>query len=123
MTEGLEVLVQEVIAAITTAPWSTSVLVPSARVTSTGLCGRSPLALCAGEAEAGKDSSTDSSTTSSTYSRTSSRQVCWARESAMRSCGRLGPAIDGTTSARSSSRYSENSGSLDGSCQKPLALA
>src|SRR5699024_5950882 len=93
------------------------------RVTSIGLCGRSPLALCAGESEAGKDSSTDSSTTSSTYSLTSLRQVCWARESAMRSCGRLGPAIDGTTSARSSSRYSENSGSLDGSCQKPLALA
>ena len=42
MTEGLEVLVQDVIAAIATAPWSTSNLVPSSRVTSTGLLGRPP---------------------------------------------------------------------------------
>ncbi len=36
MTEGLEVLVQLVMAAITTWPWSSSKEVPSARVTGTG---------------------------------------------------------------------------------------
>ena len=43
ITCGLEVLVQEVIAAITTAPWSSSNVVPSSPVTRTGLDGR-PLA-------------------------------------------------------------------------------
>src|SRR6266581_2100033 len=42
MTDGLEVLVQDVIAAITTEPWSTDVRVPSSRVTSAGADGRSP---------------------------------------------------------------------------------
>src|SRR5487761_77065 len=36
MTDGLEVVVQEVIAAFTTEPWSTLVCVPSSRVTRTG---------------------------------------------------------------------------------------
>ena len=46
MTGGLEVLVQEVIAAITTAPWSISNEPSSADSTSTGLEGRpsAPLA-------------------------------------------------------------------------------
>ena len=44
ITEGLEVLVQEVIAAIATAPWSSSNSVPSSRVTWTGLLGRPPSA-------------------------------------------------------------------------------
>src|SRR3954463_15571019 len=39
MTEGLEVLVHEVIAAITTAPWSSSNSLPS-RLTVTGSLGR-----------------------------------------------------------------------------------
>src|SRR5216683_4495040 len=42
ITDGLEVLVHEVIAAITTEPWSTVVLVPSSSVTSTGAEGRRP---------------------------------------------------------------------------------
>ena len=78
ITDGLEVLVHEVIAAITTAPWSISVLVPSARVTRTGLLSRPPApcaALCtcrgassplpestAGASLAGKDSCEASST-------------------------------------------------------------
>ena len=37
MTNGLEVFVQQVMAAMVTTPWSISKLVPSARVTSTGL--------------------------------------------------------------------------------------
>ncbi len=44
ITDGLEVLVHEVIAAIATAPWSTSNFVPSSRVTSAGLLGRPPSA-------------------------------------------------------------------------------
>ena len=42
ITDGLEVLVHDVIAAIATAPWSTSNLVPSSSVTSAGLLGRPP---------------------------------------------------------------------------------
>src|SRR5579863_5859089 len=41
ITYGLEVLVQDVIAAITTEPWSTDVCVPSSRVTGVGRDGRS----------------------------------------------------------------------------------
>ncbi len=40
MTVGLEVLVHEVIAAMTTAPWSISVCVPSASVTAVGRLAR-----------------------------------------------------------------------------------
>src|SRR5260370_6302226 len=40
MTEGLEVFVQDVIAAITTQPWSTQVSVPSSSLTRTGEDGR-----------------------------------------------------------------------------------
>jgi hypothetical protein len=73
----LEVLVQEVMAAMTTAPWSSSKLLPSARVTGTRLVGRpmsagtpSPYScgslavlssLWLGASEAGKVSATDSS--------------------------------------------------------------
>src|SRR3712207_8920073 len=42
ITCGFEVLVQEVMAAITTWPWSTSVSVPSSITTRVGLLGRSP---------------------------------------------------------------------------------
>src|SRR5919204_5461607 len=45
ITDGLEVFVQLVIAAITTCPWSSSVSVPSASVTGVALEGRS--ATCA----------------------------------------------------------------------------
>ena len=40
ITDGLDVLVHEVIAAMVTAPWSSSNVVPSSRVTSTGSLGR-----------------------------------------------------------------------------------
>ncbi|SKU78276.1 Uncharacterised protein [Mycobacteroides abscessus subsp. abscessus] len=39
------------------------------------------------------------------------RNAFLASDSSMRSCGRLGPEIDGTTVDRSSSRYSEKAGS------------
>jgi hypothetical protein len=67
ITCGLEVLVQEVMEAMTTAPWSSSKVVPSAIVTGVGSCGRPPfaVALDAGESEAGNVSRTCSSTLSS----------------------------------------------------------
>ena len=43
-------------------------------------------------------------------------------ESSIRSCGRFGPAIEGTTVDRSSSRYSLYRGSIAGSCHRPWAL-
>src|ERR1022692_1782962 len=50
ITYGLEVLVQDVIAAITTEPWSTEVWVPSSSVTGVGCDGRA-----AGPAETGSE--------------------------------------------------------------------
>ena len=81
ITDGLEVLVQEVIEAITTAPWSISTSWPSSETVTflegrplswCGVCGpavsrRSPLV--AGGSEAGKVSTTPSSTSCSS---------CWA---------------------------------------------
>src|SRR5262249_58401537 len=52
ITDGLEVLVHEVMAAITTEPWSTAVLVPSSRVTWAGWDGRPGFSLLTGS-EAG----------------------------------------------------------------------
>ncbi|MCY1226297.1 hypothetical protein D9M72_385240 [compost metagenome] len=79
ITEGLDVLVQDVIEAMETAPWSSSNSRPSAVTTCTGVDGRpwAPLAADStlavsvvwesawvneGGSEAGKDSSRDSST-------------------------------------------------------------
>src|SRR6185503_18184181 len=77
MTDGLDVLVHEVIAAMATAPWSISNVAPS-RLTRVGWLTRPSApsaAVCqsagsppplpdemAGESDAGNDSSTDSST-------------------------------------------------------------
>src|SRR5579875_1083626 len=52
MTEGLDVFVHEVIAAITTEPWSTEVSGPSSSVTRTGRDGRVPAPAATGS-EAG----------------------------------------------------------------------
>src|ERR1044072_2931778 len=68
ITDGFEVFVQDVIAAIVTAPWSSSNVVPSAIVTGVFLYGRSDegalwcglsasvLRPFAGESDAGNDS-------------------------------------------------------------------
>src|SRR6266849_6462685 len=53
ITNGFEVLVQDVIAAITTDPWSTLVSVPSSRVTGVGADGRPGEPIATGS-EAGK---------------------------------------------------------------------
>ncbi len=66
ITCGFDVFVQDVIEAMTTAPWSRSKTVPSGAVTGVGLCARPlPLPFDDGESEAGKLSSLASSTPSS----------------------------------------------------------
>src|SRR5262252_10831729 len=56
ITDGLEVLVHDVMAAITTEPWSTAVLVPSSRVIWTGADGRPSPGLGAGYSPASASS-------------------------------------------------------------------
>ena len=139
MTVGLEVFVHEVIAAITTCPWSSSVSVPSSSVTGTETSTRSatcrpPVPPSAGwgsgerslrplwspedgGSEDGKDSalasswsaspSFGSSTSSGSRSSSASRKAALDSVSETRSCGRFGPASEGTTSERSSSSVSE----------------
>src|SRR5258708_27914487 len=58
MTEGLEVFVQEVMAAITTEPWSTEVFVPSSSVTITGADGRPAAAAGSSAGARGRPGST-----------------------------------------------------------------
>ena len=122
ITDGFDVLVQLVTDAIATAPWKSSNSLP---FESTTWCRAWPSALYAGASDAGNDSSSASSTpaSSGTYAGRSRSNCCLARDSSIRSCGRFGPAIDGTTVDRSSSRYSENTGSRDGSCHSPCSLA
>ncbi|MDT4859414.1 hypothetical protein FQZ97_939220 [compost metagenome] len=98
-TDGLEVLVQEVMAAMTTSPSPRSNFSPSTatRGASVGREKTSPRAV----AKAG------AATVSST-----------------RSCGRLGPASDGTTVEMSSSSTSLKIGSSEvSSIHRPCALA
>jgi hypothetical protein len=129
ITDGLEVFVQEVIAAMTTWPWSISVSVPSASVSGVAADTRSatwtppvpepaaspfswrePLPLCAGLSEAGKDSALSSSrrvwSVAATVSSRAIRKEALDSVSETRSWGRLGPASDGTTWPRSSSSVS-----------------
>ena len=131
ITLGFDVFVHDVMAAITTWPWSSSVSVPSASVSGTlrrdavgdlrarpcrrprppragGRATESPLV--AGGSEAGKLSSDCSSASvcgGSTRSSSASRNDALDSVSDTRSCGRFGPASDGTTSPRSSSSVSE----------------
>ena len=99
-TLGFEVLVQEVIAAITTSPWPTSKSRPS---TGTRLFA-SPGFLNSPSSAAAKP--------------------CLDSASSTRSCGRFGPASDGSTLEMSSSRVSVNTGSgVDFVRHMPWALA
>src|SRR5215472_5525992 len=123
ITDGLDVLVHEVIAAITTEPWSIDIDVPSSSVTGTGFDGLL-LTACAGVSagplpppfsrsgtngsDAGNVSAISSSSLSSlTKLPSESRNDVFASVSDTRSCGRFGPARDGTTVLRSSSSSSE----------------
>ena len=127
MTSGFEVFVHEVIAAITTWPLSTLVELPSDRVTDTGSeihgtsscltvrsigASLSPTLPNAIGSLAGKDSAdASSSPVSSSGAFEPSVRIALmtlrALRSGMRSCGRLGPAMEGSTVARSSSSVCE----------------
>ena len=153
ITDGFDVLVHDVIAAITTWPWSSSVSRPSSIVSGTACETRSatctrvpssaarevswpePLPLWPGGSDAGKDSSTSSSTSvprlsagsgsgSGRMSSSAPRKADLASVSETRSCGRFGPASDGTTSPRSSSSVSEYVfSSVSASCHRPCVRA
>src|SRR5215470_6595936 len=107
ITNGLDVFVQEVIAAITTDPWSTLVWVPSSSVTGTGEDGRSSRPPETGSEAGNVPARPLSRPGICTYEPSASRNACLDSVNATRSCGRLGPARDGTTVERSSSSCCE----------------
>ena len=135
ITEGFEVLVQLVIAAITTRPWSSGKDVPSSRVTSIAsslpraaraveeprIAGRglprSSSWSSAGGSEAGKDSSMASSTPLPSWAPASgSNSSIASRKASLASerdpvLGALGAGDARTTSPRSSSRLAVKTGS------------
>ena len=92
-TEGLEVLVQEVMAAITTSPWPRSKFLFSTftRLACSPILAKPALSFGASRADWKPDFMPSNGTNFS---------------------GRLGPAMAGTTEARSSSKVSVNSGSV-----------
>ena len=96
MTDGLDVFVHEVIDAMTTSPFLTRVE-PAAT---------SPFAVL-----------------SLKYVGTILENALFESLKEMRSCGRFGPEIDGTTVERSSSTTCEKRGSTDGSCHIPCFFA
>ncbi len=119
ITDGLDVLVQLVIAAIITSPWPISTLPPPAD------CGvDSNRSSMAASPDGARSAWPAPFTHDSTASRRSStwlprkatsdlRHADCDCDSGTRSWGRLGPASDGTTSPRSSSRVAEKRGSGD----------
>src|ERR1039457_1965052 len=126
MTEGLDVLVQEVIAAITTLPWSTEVWVPSSSVTRAGRDALVPSPEATGSEAGNVPSRSLSRLESETEFGRASQKAVLSSASAIRSCGRFGPAIDGTTVDRprlSSSQYLTSWCWACGSCQSPCSLA
>ena len=100
ITDGFEVLVQEVIDAITTSPFETVVAFPLTFISILFLF-----------------------VLSLKYEGTISWYELFALVKAIRSCGRLGPAIEGTMVSRFNSSFSENLGDAAGSCQSPLTFA
>ena len=100
MTEGFEVLVQLVMAAITTSPWPRSCLAPAT-------ARRRPPSRALPKLPT-----------------SSAAKASAAPESGTRSCGRLGPARLGSTLRMSSSRLALNHGSgLRALRHSPWALA
>ena len=100
ITDGFEVFVHEVIEAITTSPLLTEVALP---FTFTSIL----LLLVLSEKYEGEIFS----------------YAVLASTNAIRSCGRFGPAIEGTIAVKSNSNFSENLGSAAGSCHKPFTRA
>ena len=96
ITVGLEVFVHDVIAAIATDAWLISAVRPPASIRLAG---------------------------TPTVSGKAARKLSSRPDSATRSCGRRGPASDGSTVPRSSSSSASNSGPSPGSRHRPCALA
>src|SRR5262249_14605768 len=133
ITDGLDVFVQDVIAAITTEPCSSAYSSPS-----TATCFFSSVAVCAGTGSesataspvggslAGNESAISLSYVPFVYSTpkvsSESMNAAFALASGTRSCGRRGPAREGSTSSRSSSTTCEYSGCSSGSCQSWFSL-
>ena len=116
ITDGFDVFVQLVIAAMTTDPCPKPSSRSATAVPGSGwLCstcfGDWPPPSVVGGSLAGNDSAAASSYPVSAsppvYSSSSERKSSAALESATRSCGRFGPASEGSTSPRSSSSASE----------------
>src|SRR3569832_65019 len=103
-TEGLEVCVQDVMAASVTAPW------PSLK------------SLTATSVPAGAGVLPFLSFSARKPGRSLASHCFFTLPSSMRSCGRLGPAKEGTTFARSNDRVSANDGSIFSSRNKPCVL-
>src|SRR5205823_6556242 len=134
ITLGFEVLVQEVMAAITTEPWSSSKSSPStltrrcpgATVATGADSSCSAAASCVGGSLAGKLSATSLSYEPLSYSTpnvpSASMNAGFASASGTRSCGRRGPASEGSTAERSSSTTCVYVGSSLGSCQSRFSL-
>ena len=157
ITVGLEVFVQEVIAAIATDPVLTTTRSPPTSIgtpryerssvgdapATTGSaggagCGRSESAEAkAGASDAGNDWAEASSTAEAPGTAASAsaaspdcspsgklvRKLSRSRSSGTRSCGRRGPATDGTTVARSRTSSSSKVGPSPGSRQSPCVFA
>ena len=118
MTVGLEVLVHEVMAAMATEPWRTIAAVPSISIATL------PLSV-APVMPPSSDSRPRSSfvTGDGAVTGKAARKFAGSPGSSTRSCGRRGPATDGATLPRSSSRCSSNVGPSPGSRHRPWALA
>ena len=138
ITVGLEVFVHEVIAAIATDPvrmdprtapirrpiagYGSSAIESGSGAAESASCSRSPPRAYEGGSLAGNESADATSTTPSigpgppahrpvrqVRSGSSPRKSSLSASSGTRSCGRRGPATDGTTDARSSSRSASKS--------------
>ena len=96
MTEGFEVFVHDVMDAITTSPFLMVVLFSLTLISIAFFEVLSPKYVGKTFSNAFLESDSD-----------------------IRSCGRLGPAIDGTTVDRSNSIFSEKRGVFSGLCHKP----
>src|SRR6516162_4832763 len=131
MTEGFDVLVHDVIAAITTEPWSSSksptcTRLCAASATATGAADSSTAPSPVGGSLAGNESAISLSYDPFGYSTPNvpsvSTNALLAVASGTRSCGRRGPAIDGSTDERSSSTTCVYVGWSSGSCQSMFSL-
>ena len=125
ITAGLEVLVHEVMAAITTEPswiwcWQSSTqMVEEGLAASRSACGWSPPSFSKRPTWRSRSASRRD-----TSGPTLSLKFCFMSPSSTRSCGRRGPASEGCTVPMSSSSTDEYCGSgAPGSCHMPCAFA